>query len=234
VKTKPEKIDIHRPVVWVTGASRGIGKEIAKHFAFIGCEVCVSGRKMSALNGVVKEIVKFGGRAYAFQMDVTNQRSIHATYLKIHRKFGGVDVLVNNAGISSFKPFLDTTMKEFEAIIATNLLGSIACTKEVLPDMAERKSGWIFNIVSMVARKTYEASSAYTASKEGLLGLGKVLREELRQYNIKVVNVLPGATETDIWHPKVREKYANRMMKPKSVAAAIVAIYQMPPDLVVD
>jgi short-subunit dehydrogenase len=234
MKTKPAVSEFHRPVVWVTGASRGIGKEIAKHFAFIGCEVCVSGRKIYALNAVVKEITKFGGRAYAFQMDVTNQRSVRAAYLKIYKKFGSVDVLVNNAGISSFKPFLDTTMKEFEAIIGTNLLGGISCIKEVLPAMAKRESGWIFNIISMVARKTYEASSAYTASKDGLLGLGKVLREELRRYNIKVVNVLPGATETDIWHPKVREKYAGRMMKPKSVAASVVAIFQMPPDLVVD
>jgi 3-oxoacyl-[acyl-carrier protein] reductase len=234
MKSIQDTADIHRPVVWVTGASRGIGKEIAKHFAFIGCEVCVSGRKMNALNAVVKEITKFGGRAYAFQADVQNQRSVHGTYLKIQKKFGGVDVLVNNAGISSFKPFLDTTMKEFEAIIATNLLGGISCIKEVVPEMAERKSGWIFNIISMVARKTYESSSAYTASKDGLLGLGKVLREELRRYNIKVVNVLPGATETEIWHPKIREKYADRMMKPESVAASIVAIFQMPPDLVVD
>jgi short-subunit dehydrogenase len=100
--------------------------------------------------------------------------------------------------------------------------------------MVAKKKGWIFNIISMVAQRTYEGSSVYTASKAGLLGFGKVLREELKYHGIRVVNIIPGATETDIWHPKVRKKHALRMMKPKSVAEAIIAAYQMPEDVVTD
>jgi NADP-dependent 3-hydroxy acid dehydrogenase YdfG len=119
-------------------------------------------------------------------------------------------------------------------IIETNLIGPLLLIKEVLPYMAQRKSGWIFNIISMVALKTYEGSSVYTASKAGMMGFGKVLREEMRSHCVRVVNIVPGATETDMWHHKVREKYSWRMMKAKSIAEAVLAVYQMPDDVVVD
>jgi short-subunit dehydrogenase len=234
MKNKKQEVIIHRPVVWVTGASRGIGREIAKQFAFLGCEVCLSARNKKDLASAVKEIIKLGGRAYSFPLDITQTKSIQTVHRQIQKKVGDVDVLVNNAGITSFKPFIDTPLKDFEKIISTNLIGQVACTKEALPSMVKRKEGWIFNIISMAAKKTFVNSTAYTASKAGMEGFGKVLREELKQYNIKVVNVFPGATSTGIWNPKVRVKYSYRMMKAKSVAEAILSVYQMPDDVVVD
>ncbi len=234
MKKKREEIIIHRPVVWVTGASRGIGREIAKQFAFLGCEVCLSSRNRKRLEATAKEIIKLGGRAHVFPLDVTNKKSIPYVVKQIWKKVGQVDVLINNAGITVFKTFIDTTLGEFKNIIQTNLNGPIECIKAVLPGMIKREDGWIINIVSDAVIKTIEGSSAYTASKSGLLALGKILREEVRQFNIKVVNVLPGAASTDIWHPKVRKKYSYRMMKAKSVAEAILSVYQMPDDVVVD
>lgn len=234
MKKKREEVIIHRPVVWVTGASRGIGREIARQFASLGCEVCLSARNKQDLNSAVKEITELGGRAYSFPLDITQVKSIQTVHRQIQKKIGEVDVLVNNAGITSFKLFIDTPLKDFEIIISTNLIGHVACTKEVLSPMVKRKEGWIFNIISMAAKKTYENSTAYTASKAGMEGFGKVLREELKQYNIKVINVYPGATSTGIWNPKVRKKYSYRMMKAKSVAEAVLSVYQMPDDVVVD
>jgi short-subunit dehydrogenase len=129
---------------------------------------------------------------------------------------------------------METPQSIVHDIIETNLTGPLILLKEILPSMVERKKGWIFNIISMVARKTFEGSSVYTASKAGLLGFGKVLREEMRSHGIRVINIIPGPTETEIWHPKVRRKNAWRMMQAKSVAEAILAAYQMPDDLVVD
>jgi len=234
MKKKREEIIIHRPVVWVTGASRGIGREIARQFAFLGCEVCLSSRNRKRLESASKEIIKLGGRAHVFPLDVTSQKSIPLVVKQIQKKVGQVDVLINNAGITVFKTFIDTTLGEFNNIIQTNLNGPIECIKAVLPGMIKRKNGWIINIVSDAAIKTIEGSSAYTASKSGLLALGKILREEVRQFNIKVVNVLPGAASTDMWNPKMRKKYSYRMMKAKSVAEAILSVYQMPDDVVVD
>ena len=231
---KSKELFLQRPVVWITGASRGIGFEIAKQFSFIGCNVCLSSRNLKQLKSATKEIIELGGRAHAFPLDVTVPKNIPSVVHKIEKEVGQIDVLVNNAGVTVFKTFNDTTLNEFRKIIETNLIGPIQCIKAVLPQMIRKKNGWIINIISDAAIKSIKGSSAYTASKSGLLALGDVLREEVRQFNIKVINVLPGATSTEIWHPKVRRKYEYRMMKAKSVAEAVLSVYQMPNDAVVD
>jgi short-subunit dehydrogenase len=225
---------VSRPVVWITGASRGIGKEIAKQFASLGFIVCLSSRNKKALLKTADEIKSLGGTAHVFPMDVTRYKSIPVIHKKIKNKVGAVDIIVNNAGLTSFRSFLGTSGHLVQGIIGTNLIGPLVILKEVLPSMVKRKKGWIFNIISMVARKTYEGSSVYTASKAGLLGFGRVIREELRYHGIRVINIIPGATETEIWHPKVRKKHAWRMMKAKSVAEAVLAAYQMSDDAVAD
>ncbi len=229
---KQKAVRMHRPVVWVVGASRGIGKEIAKEFGSIGCEVCLSGRNARELESVVAEIVHLGGRAHAFPCNITSPRTILATVVRISNRVGDVDVLVNNAGVTVFKSFQDTSLSEFHQIIATNLEGQIACTKAVLPSMIERKSGWIFNILSTASIMTFEGSAAYTATKAGMLGLSKVLREELRPSLVKVVNVMPGPTDTAMWSRSDRRRLSKKMMAPKSVAEAVLAAYQLPPDVV--
>ncbi len=227
-------IEIHRPVVWVTGASRGIGKEIAKQFASIGCEVCLSSRSERELQSVKKEIVQLGGHAHVFRCDISNLKSIQNTAQSIKRQIGNVDVLINNAGITVFKSFSNTSLIEFNDIIQTNLIGQVACIKSVLPSMVKRKGGWIFNILSNAAVKTFEGSSAYTTAKSGMRGFGKVLREEMRNSNVKVVSVLPGPVETEMWSVSSRKKLSYRMMSAKSVAESVLSVYQMPDDVVVD
>ena len=228
------KAVIHRPVVWVVGASRGIGREIAKQFSSIGCETCLSGRTTKELASTTKEIVSLGGRAYSFPCDISKPSSISTTVNQIKLQLGQIDVLVNSAGITVFKTFSLTTLKEFHDIININLYGHIACIKAVLPSMIKRKRGWIINILSNAAVKTFEGSTAYTATKAGMLGLGRVLREEMRAHNIKVVNVIPGATETAMWSKQDRKLHGRSMMQAKSVAEAVLSIYQMPDDVVVD
>ncbi|MBI1807179.1 MAG: SDR family oxidoreductase [Ignavibacteria bacterium] len=227
-------IEMHRPVVWVVGASRGIGREIAKQFAQIGCVVCLSGRNSKELKSAVTEIGEAGGRGYGFPCDISHPIKILATAQRIKREHCDVEVLVNNAGITVFKSFLDTSLKEFDEIITTNLRGHIVCIKAVLPSMVKRKCGWIFNILSNAAVKTFEGSAAYTATKAGMHGLAKVLREEMRHHNVKVLNIIPGAAETSMWSNTMRRKYRHRMMKAKSVAEAVLLTYQMPDDVVVD
>lgn len=224
----------NRPVVWVVGASRGIGRAIARQFALIGCDVCLTARNRTQLGSAVKEIRSLGGHANAWPCDITDARLVFSTERSIRRAVGSVDVLVNNAGVTVFKNFQKTSLKEFEAILDTNLLGQIVCVKAVLPSMIAGRRGWIFNVGSNAAVKTFVGSSAYTAAKAGFLGFSKVLREELKGYNIRVVSVLPGPTETEMWSREDRKRFRHRMMSPKSVAEAIVALYQMPPDVVTD
>lgn len=225
---------LKRPVVWVTGASRGIGREIARQFASTGCAVAISGRSQSQLRSVEKEITSLGGRAKKYPCDVTDQRSVDSTAARIIRDLGAIDILINNAGITSFLSFQKTTIPHFDRVLSAGLRGPALVIKSVYPFMMKRKSGWIVNILSTAALRTFANSSAYSAAKAGLRALGDTLREESRIYNIRVTNVYPGPTNTEMWSAKDRRKYGSRMMSANSVAEAILGLYQMPPDVVVE
>jgi len=223
-----------RPVVWVVGASSGIGAEIARSFAAIGATVCLSGRRRTLLERLRRGIEAAGGRAFAVPFDVTDARATKAAWKSVRKMAGPVDVLVNNAGVTVFSDFLHTSPADFDAIVSTNLLGPVHCLQAALPEMVRRRRGWVFNILSNAAVKTFEGSAAYTATKAGMLGFGRVLREEMRAHRVKVVSILPGATDTPMWSPTARRKYRARMMSARGVAEAVVSAYLMPPDVVVD
>jgi len=222
------------PVVWVTGASRGIGRAIADRFAADGAVVALSARSRDELETLQNDFARRGIRAVAVPCNVTHPPEIRSAHAYITGELGPVDVLVNNAGISVFKPFLDTTADEFDAVVRTNLLGAIIAAQAVLPAMVEQKSGSIFNILSITTKKLFTNSAAYAASKAALAAAMDVLREELRGTGVRVVNVIPGATDTAIWPQKIRDKHAARMMRPEMVADAILMIYHQPPEATVE
>ena len=217
-----------RPVVWITGASRGIGYELAKEFAAAGAEVIATSRRRNQLARLVGEIRKRGGTASFFVCDVSSKRSVASTAKRILARFGRVDVLLNNAGVTFFKSLRGTTQAEFDELIAVNLRGTFLCTKAVIESMVRRRSGHIINIISVTAKKTFTKSGAYAASKAGVLALTNVLREEVRPNNVKVTAVFPGATETEMWPAGVREKHRHRMMKAEDVAKVIVTMVNAP------
>lgn len=212
--------------IWVTGASSGIGKETAKEFARIGCKVFVSSRRVNLLERINKELLDEGCSASVeiIPCNVASESNVETALKKIH-EHGSLDCLINNAGISSFKPAIENSLNEIKDIINTNLLGSIYTIKGVLPTMIKNESGTIINILSVVTKKPYLDSSAYSASKSGLLAYTNVLREEIRQHNIKIINIIPGATETNIWPDKVRSKYSEQMLQPRDIARTIVSVY---------
>ncbi len=218
------------PVVWITGASRGIGRATALKFARDGAVVALSARSRADLDSLEKELTVEGVRAVAVPCDVTSASEILSAHAYIVQEIGPVDVLVNNAGISVFKSFIDTPLEEFDAILGTNFRGAIIATKAVLPSMTEQKSGYIFNIISITARKLFTYSAAYAASKASLATAMDVLREELRGTGVKVINIIPGATDTAIWPQKIREKYRARMLQPYIIADAILTAYHQPPE----
>ena len=140
-------------------------------------------------------------------------------------KFKKIDLLVNNAGVTSFKSFLESKIFDFDNVMNTNVRGTFLCTKAVLPTMIKNRSGHIINISSVAANTIYENSSIYSASKAALLALTNCLRSEIRKYNIKVTNILPGATETPIWDSKTRQRYKNKMMSPQDIANVVFQAY---------
>jgi 3-oxoacyl-[acyl-carrier protein] reductase len=210
--------------VWITGGSSGIGKAAAKEFARTGSRVFVSARRTRELEKLNEEIEKEKLSVTCFPCNVGSSANVEQTIKKIFA-IQPVDCLINNAGITSFKAAEDNSINEINDIILTNLLGSIYTIKFLLPYFIKQGKGTIINIISSAADKIFTNSSAYTASKAGLMGYANVLREEVRKYNIKVINILPGATETAMWPSEVRKANSERMMTAEEIARLLVWVY---------
>ncbi|MBS1516167.1 MAG: SDR family oxidoreductase [Bacteroidetes bacterium] len=221
-------------VVWVTGASTGIGREIANEFSKAGYIVVVTGRRKSRLVQIASEI-KFAGReATAFVCNMLSERSIIGTAKRIREKYGRIDCLINNAGVTTFKTFLETKSFDFDNVINTNLRGTFLAIKYVLPQMIKNKGGHIINILSVAATTVFTNSSVYAASKAGILAMANSLRKEVRHLNIKVSNVLPGATETPMWDNKTRQKHSSKMMTANEVAQIVLNIFEQPKKVMIE
>ena len=210
--------------IWITGGSSGIGKEAAKEFARTGSDVFISARRVRELERLNNELEKEKLSVKFFPCNVASAVNIDQTIKKIYAEHS-IHCLINNAGITSFKTAEDNSIQEINDIINTNLLGSIYTIKYILPHFISQGKGTIINIISSAARKIFPNSSAYTASKAGLLGYTNVLREEVRKYNIRVINILPGATETPMWPVEMRKQHSARMMTSEEVARLLVWVY---------
>jgi len=223
-----------QPIVWVTGASRGIGAAVASAFAARGAHVVLTGRNISALRKKTKEIRDLGGEVSWLRCDVQEEKSVAFTCRTISRRFGAVDILVNNAGVTYFKPFDKTTVQDFDHVVGTNLRGLFLATKSVLGGMMMRKNGVIVNILSVSAITTFKNSSAYSASKAGALALSRGLRAEVRKSGVRIIDILPGAVETTMWDREERKRYHSRMMQPEDVAEIVIAAIHSPKRLLTE
>ncbi|HCA43228.1 MAG TPA: hypothetical protein DEP28_08255 [Bacteroidetes bacterium] len=221
-------------IIWITGASTGIGKDTALVLSKAGHTIIVTARRKSRLVNIVSEI-KFSEReASAFVCDVSSERSIQTTYKRIKERYGKVDILINNAGVTVFKNFTESKTPDYDYIMDINLRGSFLCSKIVLNDMIKRKSGHIINVLSTAAKTSLEGSSLYTASKAGLMAMSDVLRKETRKFNIKISNIFPGATETPMWDSKTRSKFKNRMMESVDIANIIKMVIEQPKKVMIE
>ncbi len=210
--------------VWITGASSGIGKAAAIEFVNIGANVFVSARRVTELERLNRELNKDEQSVEIHPCNVASAANVDQTVKKILSE-NKIDCLINNAGITSFKTAEENSVNEITDIISTNLLGSIYTIKSVLPHMIENGGGTIINILSIVTKKVLTNSTAYSASKMGLLAYTNVLREEVRKHNIRIINIVPGATETPMWSMDVRKENSERMMNGEDIARLLVWAY---------
>jgi 3-oxoacyl-[acyl-carrier protein] reductase len=167
-------------------------------------------------------------RAAVVVCDVRKEASVRSAVRQIVERIGVPDVVVNNAGITSFRTLTDTTTAEYLDIVATNLTGPFFIARSIVPLMQRRRSGMIVNILSYAAKAVYTRSSVYGASKAGADMLMRVLREEVRADGVRVLNVFPGAVETPMWPKRLRTKYASQMMPAEDVARAIMQTIELP------
>jgi len=210
--------------VWITGANAGIGKALAVKFVQNSYRTIGTARRESGFHSFAENINNKELFEY-YSNDISEPSRVLELYNEISAN-NDIGCLINNAGITSFKPFTDNTLDEIESIIKTNLNGSIYAIKSVLPRMMENKSGVIINILSVAAKTVFTNSSIYAASKAGLEAFAKVLREEVRDYNIKIINIFPGATATQIWPEHALKENADKMMKAEHLADLIFDLFK--------
>jgi len=221
-------------IVWITGASSGIGRALVEAFIVHGDVVVGTARDETKLLAVKTQLGESSQRYHCYACDIQQAAAVESTARMILNRFEKVDVLINSAGVTYFKDFLSTTTEEFDHVVDTNLKGAFFVTRSVLPSMLEQRAGLIVNIISYAAKASYTLSSAYAASKAGVEALMNGLRAEVRDKGIKIVNVFPGAVLTPIWHPKHRERYADRMMKPEELAEPVYHLTCLPPSMMVE
>lgn len=186
-------------VALVTGASRGIGKAIALSLASEGAKVVVNyARSSSAAEAVVQEITEAGGEAIALGADVSKSEEVDTLIQNIQDKFGTIDVLINNAGITKDTLMLRMKLEDWQAVIDLNLTGVFLCTRAVSKIMLKRKKGRIINISSVSGLMGNPGQANYSAAKAGVIGLTKTLAKEFATRGITVNAVAPGFITTDM------------------------------------
>jgi NAD(P)-dependent dehydrogenase (short-subunit alcohol dehydrogenase family) len=185
-------------VAVITGASKGLGKEMAQSLAEAGATVALVARSGELLQTAQADIASRGGRAYAFVGDVTVEAGITTLAEQIKAQAGAPDILINNAGINIRKPIHEFTLEEWSRVINTNLNGPFLCARAFVPGMIEKKFGRIINMTSIMSHVSLPGRTAYSSSKFGLLGMTKALALELAPYNITVNGISPGPFATEM------------------------------------
>jgi citronellol/citronellal dehydrogenase len=188
----------------VTGASRGLGKAMAVELAREGASVAVAARTVEVGKGplpgtiheTVNEIKKLGGKAMAVRCDVSKEEDVALMVDQVEREYGAVDIMVNNAGVTTPESFLKLTTKKWDLVMNVNLRGTFLCTKAVLPQMVEKRSGSVINLSSILA-KTVKFSIPYGATKAAIERYTLGLAKEMKKYNIAVNALCPDFTVTE-------------------------------------
>jgi 3-oxoacyl-[acyl-carrier protein] reductase len=214
----------------VTGASRGIGRAIAKALAAEGATVVLGARDESRLRDVGSEIEAGGGRSSAVTLDVADRKSVDDVFGRILEAHGRLDILVNNAGITRDNLLLRMKPDEWTDVLATNLGGAFHCTQAALRPMLKQRAGRIVNITSVVALAGNPGQANYAASKAGVIGFTKSVAREVASRSITVNAVAPGFIETDMtaaMTDKAREAITEaipmgRVGRPEDVAGVVV------------
>lgn len=222
------------PVVLVTGASQGLGAAIAWAFAreLSGVQLALVARSEKNLRAVSRRCEKAGAEAEFFVCDVSDEMSVKGMAAAVKKRFGRVDVVINNAGRFAGAAFAELSVAAFDEMIAVNLRSAFLVTRAFLPAMLRQKQGDIFFMSSIAGRQAYPNGAAYCAAKFGVSGLAQVLRAETKASGVRVCCVYPGAAWTPSWQGSgVRE---DRIMPAEDVAQAFLEVYRLSRRTVVE
>ena len=218
---------LDRKVAIVTGAGQGIGRGIAEKLAAEGATVVVTDLNEVTAKETAQELGAVG-----IQADVTSRESVDAMVGQVHRQFGRIDVLVNNAGWDKAGPFVDSDTADWDRVIAINLYGVLHTCKAVLPIMAEQGSGSVVNLASDAGRVGSSGEAVYSAAKGGVIAFTKAVAREMARHGVNANAVCPGPTDTALFasmggdNPKLREALTKaipfrRLAQPSDLANVV-------------
>lgn len=219
-------------IVLVVGGTGGIGAETCRLLHQSGAKVYITGRNAERLNATCDSIgIHVDNR---FVLDIKNADSIHQTVEDIQSKTGAsIDILINAAGIGIIKSFESLSLQEFKDTLDVNLIGAFSLIQAVLPKMKEHKKGLIINIPGVLGKTPMAGAAAYAASKYGLNGMLKSLREELKRTEIRITNIYMGGVDSPFWDNIDLKVQRDKMIAVKEAAKSIWFLCQQPSSAVV-
>jgi NAD(P)-dependent dehydrogenase (short-subunit alcohol dehydrogenase family) len=217
----------------ITGASRGIGLAIARALSAEGCDLILTSRDETALRTAGRELRRRGNRVLTYPCDVRDPYSVDALFRVVRHEVRRIDILINNAGIAQTNLTVDKLpYPVWKDVLATNVDGTFLVTQAAL--LVIPHGGTIVNNLSIAATRVFAGSAAYNASKHAALGFTNTLREELRGTGIRVIGLLPGATDTDIWRTLWPQAPRKKMISAETVAKAVVNAIVLPSNATVE
>ncbi|KIL35614.1 oxidoreductase [Gordoniibacillus kamchatkensis] len=228
-------MEVTGKIALITGASSGIGAQMAHQLAKRGATVILTARSEEKLRGVAASLP---GQHAVRRLDVTDSAQVESVLSGVIGDFGRIDILINNAGYGVFDRFVDAPLAEYERMMDVNYFGTVRCTKAVLPHMLALRSGHIVNIASLAGKFGSAKSAGYSATKHAVLGFTNSLRQELAGTGVKLTAINPGPIDTpffDIADPGGHyvKNVSWLMLKPDKVAAAVIrAIERETPEVV--
>jgi len=221
-----------KPIAIITGASTGIGQSLSVKLSEQYLVYLIS-RNQDNLNKTKQLINAQNNECKVIVADISQSESINMIYSQIEHK-EKIELLINNAGMGVFKNITDTSIEDWDNTLNTNLRGSFLMTKMVINDLKSKQNGKIVFISSVAGLQPYKNSTAYVSSKYGLRGFASALREELREFNIKVITVFPGAVNTPIWDDKNMEELRKDMMNSDDLSQTIAHAINAPNNCVTE
>jgi 3-oxoacyl-[acyl-carrier protein] reductase len=228
MKTKKTKTEDRTALV--TGGTRGIGFAIADALLARGIRVFICGTKPAGVEQVINDFRKtYREFIDGVVCDVGDYGQVRAMMQAVEKKYGALDILVNNAGIGHFSHAAEMAAEQWRAVIDTNLSGVFYCCREAIPLMKKRGAGYIINIGSLAGRNYFPGSSAYSASKAGLIGFSEALMQEVRYDHIRVSYLMPGSVETEFGNFPRQDLSQTWKLLPEDVARVVVNLLESDP-----
>ena len=216
------KMNLKHKTAIVTGGTKGIGRAITEALLREGVSVCVAARHHAEIDKTIKELNQGDeDRAIGFVCDVRDYDQVKKLIDYTVKELGGLDILINNAGIGIFQKVEDTTPEDFRAVLETNVFGVFHCCREAIPQMKRRGGGYIINISSLAGVNAHPQMAAYNASKFGLNGFSEALMQEVRHDNIKVSYLMPGSVNTEFGGDSPSDE-KNWQLTPQDIARVVI------------